>query len=145
MTTVSIVSYSEYESAIRQVRETVFIVEQAVSRKDEFDGKDSNCIHALAVARGGPVATGRLDVAAGGKIGRVAVLEEFRRQGIGTQIMRELELAARENGLPRVWFHAQLVAVPFYESLGYMPHGEVFTEAGIEHVKMSRDLSQRLS
>ncbi|GAB5403973.1 MAG: GNAT family N-acetyltransferase [Aureliella sp.] len=138
MNSVSIVNYTEHEPAIRQIRETVFILEQAVSREDEFDGKDPQCLHALALVRGLPVATGRLDVVNNGKIGRVAVLEEFRRQGFGTQIMRTLESAAKENGLPQVWFHAQLVAVRFYEALGYVAQGDVFEEAGIAHVKMSR-------
>lgn len=140
MNQVSIVDYREQEAAIRSIREKVFVTEQAVQRCDEFDGKDTACIHALAVVDDLPVATGRLDIGAGGKIGRVAVLAEFRRRGIGTQIMDVLERAGIHAGLPMLWFHAQLTAVPFYESLGYAAQGEVFTEAGIEHVKMFRRL-----
>lgn len=138
MSVVSIVDYRENESSIRAVREAVFIAEQRVSREDEFDGKDTSCVHVLAVVDGQAVATGRLDLGSGGKIGRVAVLPEFRRRGVGTQVMKVLEQAGIQAGLTQVWFHAQLTAVSFYESLGYTAEGEVFSEAGIQHVKMLR-------
>lgn len=144
MTEVAIVDYSSNEQEIRSVRETVFILEQAVSREEEFDGKDLRCAHALARSGGLPVATGRLDLVVDGKIGRVAVLPEFRRQGIGTLVMQLLEHAAAEAGLREVWFHAQLSAVPFYRSLGYREQGENFFEAKIEHVRMSKSLSKWL-
>lgn len=141
MTEVAIVDYDVNEREIRFVRETVFIAEQSVSREEEFDGKDPRCTHALARSGGVAVATGRLDLDKNGKIGRVAVLAEFRRQGIGTLIMHRLEQAACKAGLSQVWFHAQLSAVPFYESLGYQAEGDTFVEAKIEHVAMFKLLS----
>jgi predicted GNAT family N-acyltransferase len=50
--------------------------------------------------------------------------------------MQRLHAIAREAGLPSVWCHAQLTAVPFYERLGYARLGATFEEAGIEHVRM---------
>ena len=136
----SIVSYEDYENAIRQVREAVFIEEQGVSREDEFDGFDNRCLHAAAFDVAGTlVGTGRLDPEKDGKIGRVAVLASHRRQGLGRQLMQSLETEAERIGLKQVWFHAQVSAVPFYEALGYQAEGEEFLEANIRHVKMRRE------
>ncbi|HET7131807.1 MAG TPA: GNAT family N-acetyltransferase, partial [Gammaproteobacteria bacterium] len=64
----------DYE-AIRHVRITVFVEEQHVPEEIELDERDPLCLHVLAYdERGSPIGTGRLDVAYGGKIGRVAVL-----------------------------------------------------------------------
>jgi predicted GNAT family N-acyltransferase len=37
---------------------------------------------------------------------------------------------------------AQLHAIPFYERFGFVAHGEVFLDAGIEHRKMDRHLQE---
>jgi predicted GNAT family N-acyltransferase len=123
-------------AAIRYVREAVFVEEQRVPREIEFDERDPLCRHVLAFADERPVGTGRLDLAHGGKIGRVAVVASHRRAGVGTAIMEHLHAIAREAQLPRLWCHAQLTAVPFYERLGYLREGPTFEEASIEHVRM---------
>lgn len=127
-------------ASIRFVRTAVFIDEQRVPLELEFDDRDPLCRHVLAVDGERPLGTGRLDVGYGGKIGRVAVLESARRGGVGNAIMNRLHEIAREQGLPHLWCHAQLTAVPFYERLGYRSVGPVFGEAGIEHVRMEYDL-----
>lgn len=70
----------------------------------------------------------------------MAVRSAVRGQGIGSMILRELEDVARERGCAAVELHAQLHAAAFYERLGYLPEGEVFHEAGIEHVTMRKQL-----
>jgi predicted GNAT family N-acyltransferase len=35
--------------------------------------------------------------------------------------------------------HARIVAVGFYEKMGYVRQGELFTEVGIPHVLMQKD------
>jgi predicted GNAT family N-acyltransferase len=130
----------DYE-AIRFVRFTVFVDEQRVPPDIEMDDRDPHCEHLLARdGRGEPVGTGRLDVAAGGKIGRVAVLASARGSGVGTALMRALHALASERGLSAVWCNAQLTAVPFYSGLGYRTVGTTFEEAGIDHVRMEREL-----
>jgi predicted GNAT family N-acyltransferase len=87
------------------------------------------------------VATGRIDIARGGKIGRVAVLAPYRGSGVGAALMAHLHRIALDHGLTRVWCHAQRSAVPFYERLGYRITSEPFVEAGIEHVSMEATLA----
>jgi len=132
--------YRAGQAAIMCVRREVFVDEQSVPAQLEIDGRDDHCIHALAMDCDRPVGTGRIDLAGGGKVGRVAVVREYRRRGIGSRLMAALEQAAREHGLQSIWFHAQESAIPFYEKLGYSLEGESFMEAGIPHRQMRRCL-----
>ena len=134
---------ADYEAdyaAIRSVRFAVFVDEQHVPRDIEMDDRDPFCIHVLAYEAGIPVGTGRIDIAASGKVGRLAVLAGMRGRGLGTALMKRLHDIARENALESVWCNAQVVAVPFYERLGYRVTGAPFEEADIEHVRMERTL-----
>lgn len=128
--------------AIRAIRVTVFVEEQGVPLDLEMDERDAHCLHVLAFDDDGrAVGTGRLD-AAHGKIGRVAVLADARRGGVGAAIMARLHELASSNGLTAVWCNAQSTAVPFYTALGYRVTSEPFLEAGIEHVRMQASLAQ---
>jgi predicted GNAT family N-acyltransferase len=127
-------------ASIRYVRATVFIDEQRVPLELEFDDRDGHCRHVLAFDGDTPVATGRLDLDYGGKVGRVAVVASHRRGGVGKAIMQRLHEIAREERQPRLWCNAQLTAVTFYEGLGYRSVGPTFAEAGIAHVRMEYDL-----
>ena len=120
------------------VRRVVFIDEQSVPAELEIDGLDDRCIHALALEGEKAVGTGRIDLEDDGKVGRVAVLSDYRGRGIGTQLMATLVRAAMEYGLRSIWFHAQLSAIPFYKKLGYSVEGEFFMEAGIPHRTMRK-------
>lgn len=123
---------------IREVRLTVFVTEQRVPETLELDDRDRHCVHVLAVLDGRVVGTARIDLASGGKIGRVAVLAAHRGRGVGTELMRVLHRIAARRGLRSVWCHAQTSAAPFYRRLGYAATGPNFEEAGIEHVRMVR-------
>jgi len=133
-------SFSDHKNELLSIREAVFVREQAVPIEMEQDERDPECVHVLAMDGTRPVGTGRIDLTGNyaGKIGRVAVLQSHRRNGIGTQLMDALIEIAVENGLKRVWFHAQESAIPFYESIGYRANGEPFLEAGIVHRHMER-------
>jgi predicted GNAT family N-acyltransferase len=128
--------YTRDFAAIRAIRTAVFIDEQGVDRALEFDDRDPACAHLLALEGTQAIGTARLDAGYGGKIGRLAVLAAYRRRGVGAAVMEQLHEIARARSLPRLWCHAQLSAVPFYERLGYTASGAVFVEAGIDHVRM---------
>ena len=133
---------SAYDQAIRAVRETVFVKEQGVPVELEMDERDLICKHVLALVDGCPAGTARLDIPKGGKVGRLAVLANFRRQGLGRRLMQEIETIGRGHQLPQLWCHAQKTAVPFYQSLGYDITSPEFLEAGIVHRKMSKPLRE---
>lgn len=77
---------------------------------------------------------------AAGRIGRMAVVRDWRGKGVGTALLRTLVEQARARGLPEISLHAQRDAVPFYERHGFVPAGAEFEEAGIPHVRMRRAL-----
>lgn len=120
---------------LERIRRAVFVEEQAIPEKDEWDDEDAGSVHVLALLNRDPVGTGRLNRA--GKIGRIAVIAGHRGRGIGTQILLRLLDEARRLGIREPCLHAQVQAVPFYEKLGFACRGEAFDEAGIPHVRMS--------
>ena len=128
------------------IRRAVFIREQGVSEEEEIDEHDgdpatvTSAIHILGRVQGFPAATGRLllgdSTEENAHIGRVAVMEQLRGRGYGLAAMEALQQLARERGYPGITLDAQLHAISFYEGLGYVAHGDVFLDAGIEHRTM---------
>jgi predicted GNAT family N-acyltransferase len=120
---------------LERIRRAVFVEEQQISEKDEWDDEDAQSVHVLARLNRDPVGTGRLSPA--GKIGRIAVYAGLRGRGVGTEILLRLLEEARRHGIRKPYLHAQVQAVPFYETLGFSREGDEFDEAGIPHVRMS--------
>ena len=120
---------------IRRVRERVFVEEQGFSTEAEWDGRDDDAVHFLAMTEAGqPIGTARL--LATGQIGRVAVLPAHRRRGIGRSLLDAAVAAAAENGLRRVYLNAQLEALALYRRAGFTPVGAAFDEEGKPHQRM---------
>ncbi len=145
----TVTTQSDMEDAL-SVRRAVFIEEQQVSEEEEIDEHDrdegwlGDVVQMTAYLSGRPVSTGRMmpDTTsdADAHIGRVAVLQELRGQGYGRQLMLALHDEARNRGYCRLRLGAQLHAIPFYESLGYVAQGDIFLDAGIEHRRMDIQL-----
>lgn len=137
---VTLTDYESVKCDIQAVRIAVFVEEQKLDRDTEFDEVDLKATHAVVYSEGIPIATGRIDLDQDGRVGRVAVISEHRRRGAGSLVMTALEEHARESGACRLWFHAQISAVAFYESLGFEVAGEHFLEEGIAHTAMQKTL-----
>jgi predicted GNAT family N-acyltransferase len=130
-----------------EIRHQVFILEQQVPadlERDEYDDSPET-LHFFArdTESGEIVGTARMRpyTPSVGKVERVAVLLKFRKMGIGQLLMARLEKEAKSLGWHKLKLNAQTHAQHFYERLGYHAVGEVFLEAGIEHISMSRDLT----
>lgn len=132
------VPWAEGRDILRDLRERVFIEEQGVPREVEWDGRDEDCIHVLALLDGNPVGCGRL--MPDGKVGRMAVLSDHRGKGVGAAMMSHIVEAAKDKGFARLYLHAQQHAAPFYRRAGFEPRGATFEEAGIPHVSMHLNL-----
>lgn len=128
--------------ALHALRQEVFVVGQGVPEQIERDGLDAVATHAVAVQDGVVVGTGRLLPRADGTaaVGRMAVAEAARNRGVGAAVLRLLERRATELGLTAVELHAQVPARRFYERAGYTAVGEVYLEAGLEHISMRKPL-----
>lgn len=137
------VNWAAEESAIRAIRENVFIREQAVPEDLEWDGLDPVCTHLLAWNDfGQTIGTARMQPH--GIIGRMAVLEAWRGRGVGSALLRRLLQLAAQQGLSRVTLSAQTHALGFYDRAGFVAIGEPFMDAGILHRKMVKDLTDPL-
>lgn len=137
------------------IREQVFVQEQKVPVEDELDEYDPKCLHFLisaspttqddenAVNSVQHAATGRLVILPDnetGKIGRMAVLKEFRGSGVGKFLLKAIVDHAKNNiGLKKLTLGAQQHATKFYEKEGFVIHGDVFMDAGIPHLEMRRE------
>lgn len=123
--------------ALRTVRDQVFIVEQHVPIEEEWDALDARSRHVVARdADNRPIGTGRLTPDR--TIGRMAVLTEWRRRGVGEALLMALLDQARALGYPTVEMHAQAHAIAFYEKFGFEAYGEEFSECEILHRMMRR-------
>lgn len=130
---------------LRMIRLRVFVDEQKVPEELEIDEIDPTAYHVLAVtADGQPAGTGRLfpDTTdnTSAKIGRMAVLPEFRGTGCGVAILEALIDEARRNGYRQIILTAQTHAIPFYERAGFHAEGDEFPDAGIPHRWMRLEL-----
>ena len=141
MVEISRVISEEQMKLVRDIRLEVFVGEQGVPVELEMDKLDNEAIHVLAYVDGVPAGCGRLLLKGEeAKIGRIAVKKNMRRYGIGTGICKLLIAIAVDHGVERIYLGAQLTAVEFYSSLGFKKEGEVFLEAGIEHIKMVKSI-----
>jgi predicted GNAT family N-acyltransferase len=140
-------------AAVFAVRHHVFVLEQSVPEELEYDELDAGADHFLALLDGVPAGAGRLVVVdsrpstdagrgmtATGVLGRLAVEKAARGTGLGKLLVREIERRAMGRGLAAIELHAQTHARRFYEQLGYAACGDLFSEAGIEHISMIKEL-----
>jgi predicted GNAT family N-acyltransferase len=74
------------------------------------------------------------------KLRQMAVKKDLQGSGIGSEIVNWSEDFARYKGFKKMVMNARKYAIPFYEKLGYSVYGDEFTEVGIPHFKMTKDL-----
>jgi predicted GNAT family N-acyltransferase len=127
------------------LRSVVFIQEQGVPAEleaDEFDEEATHWLLTLPETQES-LATGRLlsyqeacQTRPVAKIGRIAVSQSCRGQGLGQRLMREILAHAQLAGYDQAILDAQTRAMPFYEKLGFVKEGFEFEEAGLPHYRM---------
>ena len=130
----------EVEQAL-ELRREVFVGEQGVSEADEFDGREDECVHVLAVDGGRVVGCCRL-LPAGAvvKLGRMVVAPDRRREGIAAAMLAESDAQAAALGAGLITLSAQTYVTSLYEQAGYEVTSAAFDEVGIEHVRMEKRL-----
>lgn len=72
------------------------------------------------------------------RIRQMAVDEQHRGLGIGTELVRAAENVIRAHNVRTVTLHARVSARGFYERLGYVASSGIFTEVTVPHVKMEK-------
>ena len=139
MVSVAIGTWADLANTAHPLRRAVFVEEQGIDPEIEADAADAQALHAVATNRFGmPVGTGRavLDGQGGARIGRMAVLASVRGAGVGAATLSALVEGCQRRGASNILLHAQRDAVQFYSRHGFVPRGQPFEEAGIEHQEM---------
>lgn len=130
----SLPTNAAYLALCQQVRRSVFVKEQGVSEAIDFDGKDSSCAHLLLLF--GDEAAGTLRIRKtddGTKLERIAIMREYRKQGLGELLVR-CALALADGP---IYIHAQVRSEGFYQHLGFVAEDPtIFYEADIPHKTM---------
>ncbi len=128
-----------------KVRTQVFVEEQGFS--EEFDGIDKNAstIHITAYLNDRLAGCSRVfpdpdhpDQTGRWIFGRMAVLPEFRKEGLGAQVLSISEEFARQAGATEIHLHAQCRVSGFYAKSGYSEYGPVEFDEHVEHIWMKK-------
>lgn len=126
----------ELAEKVYDIRRKVFVEEQKVDARDEFDEHEEHASHFLLQLNDKAIGTARWrHIGDKIKLERFAILKEYRNAGYGNILLS----AVLEDVIPQkkqIYLHAQLKAVPFYERQDFQKQGEKFTECEIEHYKM---------
>jgi ElaA protein len=126
--------------AILQLRNAVFVVEQACVFQDA-DDKDQDSHHLMGFDGIALVAYTRLLPPGLGyeyaSIGRVVTAPAVRHYGIGKELMQKsIDVIYKQLGIGIIKIGAQFYLKKFYESFGFVQVGEPYLEDGIKHIYM---------
>jgi len=125
-----------------EVRRQVFFREQSISEDLVFDGHDREALHMVVKDGERVIGTARIQFLTDNqaKLERMAILERYRRKGIGKEMLLFLDAVWKDKQVQQVIIHAQLEVVPFYKLCGFDELGLPFQEAGIKHIKMRKQV-----
>ena len=74
----------------------------------------------------------------------MAVLESHQNQGFGKKLVLHCENYLASQNTDLIWFNARVVAVSFYQKLGYLIDGDGFEISDIgEHFLMFKQLNEK--
>jgi predicted GNAT family N-acyltransferase len=143
LTYIEIGEWHLMQAPAQAVRTAVFVHEQGIAPKDEWDADDATALHAVLFDENGQaLGNARLlqPSATVAKVGRMAVLKDARGNGYGARLLQALIRCARQRSHKEVRLSAQRTAESFYAAHGFVAVGEPFDEVGIPHVEMRLSL-----
>ncbi len=125
-----------------EIRRRVFVEEQGFFQGSDHDDNDDDPATIKVLGLYGPVAGGAVRLYPLGDEGewkgdRLAVLPEFRKQGLGGPLVRFAVRTAGELGGRRMIAHIQPPNVRFFERLGWERVGEPIDYVGRPHQLMA--------
>lgn len=127
-------TWNKYQTQLRAVRMPVFVVEQHVTPEFEWDDIDSTAVHLLATQKNEPIAC--LRIIDYHKIGRMAVLKQYRGIGLGAALLLEAVAICKKHGSKIIHLSAQTHAIQFYEKAGFKQVSDEYCDVDIPHVDM---------
>ena len=137
---IEIVKWIDGLSQLKNIREKVFIQEQKVTPQLEWDGMDEKAIHFLVFNDKAAIGCARAIVIKDHmQLGRMAVLKEYRGQGIGGALIEKAVTTAKLNQLSAIYISAQCHAIDFYKKFGFEVTSDIYLDAEILHRDMTLD------
>ena len=137
---IEIVKWLDGLSQLKNIREKVFIQEQKVTPQLEWDGMDEKAIHFLVFNDKAAIGCARAIVIKDHmQLGRMAVLKEYRGQGIGSALLEKAMTIAKLNQLSAIYISAQCHAIDFYKKFGFEVTSDIYLDAEIPHRDMTLD------
>ena len=108
----------------------------------EQDELENIAFHITAIKDEKIIGVGRLQIEndATARIRYMAVDNKFRKQGIGSRLLEELENIAKTKGVKNCWLYARESAASFYLKNNYEIRGEAISELEIPHQRMEKTL-----
>jgi len=127
---------------ILKLRFDVFVLEQDCMY-NEYDFVDFSAKHLFICDGEEVVAYARLYFKNEklGSFGRVAVHPDYRKQGLGREIVAATLQELRKTAVPEVRISAQTYLKAFYESFGFVQCSEEYDDEGIPHIDMQLRLA----
>jgi len=137
---IEIVKWIDSLSQLKNIREKVFIQEQKVTPQLEWDGMDEKAIHFLVFNDKAAIGCARAIVIKDHmQLGRMAILKEYRGQGIGGALIEKAMTIAKLNQLSAIYISAQCHAIDFYKKFGFEVKSDIYLDAEIPHRDMTLD------
>ena len=137
---VEIAKWIDDHTQLKNIREKVFIQEQKVTPELEWDGMDENAMHFLVFKDEEAIGCARAVVIKNYmQLGRMAVLKEYRGQGIGSALIEKAMTIAKLNQLSAIYISAQCHAIDFYKKFGFEVTSDIYLDAEIPHRDMTLD------
>ena len=128
----------------RRMRKEVFVLERGVDpsiEQDEHDILGGACAHFLIRQDSESVGAFRCATNGGAvRLQRMCVVKAHRGKGAGAAALKFMEQRYRALGCSRIELDAKCESAQFYLKGGYTAVSEPFTEAGIPHIKMIKEL-----
>ncbi len=141
---IKITTWQNNKKQLKEIRDIVFIQEQGVPDELEWDGLDDKATHVIAEVEnvsGKKLAIGTARIIINNKqahIGRMAVLQEWRAQGIGSKILHCcIDKCNQAGHVDKIVLNAQMYVTEFYQKAGFKASSEEFLDAGIPHKQMT--------
>lgn len=134
--------YDSLQEEEKKIREDVFIKEQGFH--DEFDERDQHCFHMILYKESIPAGVCRFfedeKEAHTWIIGRVCVVKEYRKDHLGSVLLKYAEEEIRKRGGKKIRLGAQERASAFYIKNGYHLTDDRYMDEYCPHVMMEKNI-----
>lgn len=124
------------------LRKKIFVIEQGFSEELEFDDIDNFAYHIVIYADNNDI-VGVARLFSQNNIyhvGRVCINKDYRKSGMGSVIMKEIEKKATILGATILELSAQANATHFYMQQGYKQAGDEYLDEHCPHIRMVKTI-----